>query len=80
MSEIDVLNLRAKQILNENDKGSYTIPTECLYPFQWNWDTAFTALGVSYFDDYRAWKEIKTLLNSQWKLSNYYLLQNGFWT
>ena len=36
MSEIDVLNLRAKQILNENDKGGYTIPTDGLYPFQWN--------------------------------------------
>ena len=33
-----------------------TIPTNRLYPFQWNWDLAFTALGVSYFDDYRAWK------------------------
>ena len=50
MSEIDVLNLRAKQILNENDKGSYTIPNESLYPFQWNWDSAFAAFGFAQFD------------------------------
>ena len=67
MSEIDVLNLRAKQILNENDKGSYTIPTECLYPFQWNWDSAFAAFGFAQFDISRSWKEIETLLSGQWE-------------
>ena len=67
MSEIDVLNLRAKQILNENDKGGYTIPTDGLYPFQWNWDSAFAAFGFAQFDIPRAWKEIETLLSGQWE-------------
>ena len=67
MSEIDVLNLRAKQILNENDKGSYTIPNESLYPFQWNWDSAFAAFGFAQFDISRSWKEIETLLSGQWE-------------
>ena len=64
---MDSFRNQAIKILQDNDRGNFTIPTNRLYPFQWNWDTAFTALGVSYFDDYRAWKEIKTLLNSQWK-------------
>ena len=59
---MDSFRNQAIKILQDNDRGNFTIPTNRLYPFQWNWDTAFTALGVSYFDDYRAWKEIKTLL------------------
>jgi hypothetical protein len=35
----------AKQILRDNDRGAYTIPSQGLYPFQWNWDSCLTALG-----------------------------------
>ena len=35
----------AQRILNINDKGHYTVPTQGLYPFQWNWDSCLTALG-----------------------------------
>jgi glycogen debranching enzyme len=53
-------------ILRENDRGRYTVPTKGLYPFQWNWDSCFTALGQSHFDMDRAWTEIETLFAHQW--------------
>lgn len=56
----------AVDILRENDRGTYTIPTKGLYPFQWNWDSCLTALGQSHFDESRAWTEIETLFAHQW--------------
>lgn len=53
-------------VLRENDRGTYNVPTKGLYPFQWNWDSCFTALGQSYFDLDRAWTEIETLFAHQW--------------
>ena len=29
---------QARNILRQNDRGGYTVPTERLYPYQWNWD------------------------------------------
>ena len=56
-----------KTLLNNRRKG-YTLPTNNkLYPAQWNWDSAFIALGYSYFNLNFALKEIKTLLEGQWK-------------
>lgn len=60
------LKALAEEILRENDRGSYAVPTKGLYPFQWNWDSCFTALGQSYFDMDRAWTEIETLFAHQW--------------
>ena len=60
------LQERAKQILLNNDRGGYTVPTEGLYPFQWNWDSAFVGLGFAEFDRDRAWQEIETLFAAQW--------------
>ena len=37
----------ARAILARNDRGGYTVPTERLYPFQWNWDSAFVAMGFA---------------------------------
>lgn len=56
----------ATDILRQNDLGHYTVPTHGLYPFQWNWDSCLTALGLSYMDESRAWMEIETLFNHQW--------------
>lgn len=53
-------------ILKENDRGSYTVPTKGLYPFQWNWDSCLTALGQRHYDEARAWTEIETLFAHQW--------------
>jgi hypothetical protein len=57
---------RAIAVLRENDRGTYTVPTKGLYPFQWNWDSCFTALGQSHYDVGRAWTEIETLFDNQW--------------
>lgn len=56
----------AIEILRLNDRGTYTVPTPGLYPFQWNWDSALSALGFSHFDEKRAWTEIETLFANQW--------------
>ncbi len=56
----------AIDILRENDRGGYTVPSAKLYPFQWNWDSAFVALGWAQFDTERAWQEITTLFEAQW--------------
>ncbi len=57
----------AKKILLGNRKDGYTLPTNNkLYPAQWNWDSAFIALGYSYFNLDFSITEIETLLNGQW--------------
>ena len=57
----------AKKILLGNRKKGYTLPTNNkLYPAQWNWDSAFIALGYSYFKIDYAFEEIETLLEGQW--------------
>jgi len=56
----------AVEVLRENDRGTYTVPTKGLYPFQWNWDSCLTALGQSHVDEARAWTEIETLFEHQW--------------
>ena len=56
----------ACNILRLNDRGGYTVPTERLYPYQWNWDSAICALGWHHFDKARAWNEIRMLLKGQW--------------
>jgi hypothetical protein len=42
------------------------VPTEGLYPYQWNWDSAFAGLGFAAFDIGRAWVELETLFSGQW--------------
>lgn len=66
MSRNPDLDARAREILVSNDRGGYTVPTHGLYPFQWNWDSAFVALGFATFDRPRAWAEIATLVSAQW--------------
>ena len=58
---------QAKDILKRNDRGTYTVPTHGLYPFQWNWDSALSAIGFAHFDEARAWTEIDTLFANQWE-------------
>ncbi len=66
MSMADDLDARARAILEKNDRGGYTVPTARLYPYQWNWDSAFVALGFATFDRDRAWRELEMLLEGQW--------------
>ncbi|MBM6595197.1 amylo-alpha-1,6-glucosidase [Microvirga pudoricolor] len=56
----------ARAILARNDRGGYTVPTERLYPFQWNWDSAFVAMGFATFDVDRAYRELERLAEGQW--------------
>lgn len=68
----DNLQEKAKHILDTNfneDKG-FTIPCEGLYPFQWNWDSGFIAIGFAHYDSNKAKREIEALLSAQW--------ENGF--
>ncbi|WP_136439293.1 MGH1-like glycoside hydrolase domain-containing protein [Pacificoceanicola onchidii] len=57
---------QARAILRGNDRGGYTVPTAGLYPYQWNWDSAFAAWGFAQFDLERAWDELTTLFDGQW--------------
>lgn len=64
------LDAAARAILTANDRigagGAYTVPNGRVYPFQWNWDSAFVALGFDAFDRDRAWTEVETLFRAQW--------------
>lgn len=63
---VEGLDSQAQDILRINDRGGYTVPTAGLYPYQWNWDSAFAALGFAQFDMDRAWVELETLFAGQW--------------
>ncbi len=65
--DLDALALRSKDILKLNDLGASTKPSPKLYPHQWNWDSAFIAIGLSHSDPKRAQAEIKSMLRAQWK-------------
>ena len=56
----------AQGTLRANDRGGYTVPNPRIYPFQWNWDSAFVAMGFGCFDQSRAFDEIDLLLKGQW--------------
>ena len=57
----------AQRILKLNWKDGFTIPTNKLYPFQWNWDSGFTSIGHSYFDMDFAIRELQSLFSGQWE-------------
>ena len=57
---------RARAVLAANDRGGYCVPTHGLYPFQWLWDSAFTALGWATWNEARAWQELETTTRGQW--------------
>ncbi len=58
---------KAKKILDKNWNGKFTVPSIYLYPHQWNWDSAFIAIGYSRYDTDRAIQELKSLFDAQWK-------------
>jgi len=59
---------KAKEVLINNfQKGGFTIPSKNLYPFQWKWDSGFIAIGYAHFDMGKAKQEIKSILKAQWK-------------
>ncbi|MBW2095257.1 MAG: glycoside hydrolase, partial [Deltaproteobacteria bacterium] len=58
---------QAKRILDQNWTGSYTKPSPGLYPHQWNWDSAFIALGYAHYHQRRAMQELRSLFQNQWE-------------
>lgn len=56
----------AQHVLDTNRIGSSTVPSRSLYPHQWSWDSAFIAVGRSWYDEPRARLELVTLFDAQW--------------
>ena len=63
----DTLIGAAQRVLRLNDTGGFTKPSPRQYPHQWNWDSAFIALGLAHFDLPRAYAEVQSLLRAQWR-------------
>jgi len=57
---------QAKNILQKNLRGQFTVPTDRLYPFQWNWDSGFVSIGFANYNIDAAINEISSLLLGQW--------------
>ena len=57
---------RAQTVLKDNDLGTWTRPAPGLYPHQWLWDSAFIAIGQSWYDPKRARLELLSLIRGQW--------------
>jgi glycogen debranching enzyme len=62
----DTLVGGARAVLAGNDMGPFFRPGRELYPHQWNWDSAFIALGLAHVDAERGRDEVRSLLKGQW--------------
>jgi len=56
----------AAQVLNDNWRGTHTVPASGLYPHQWSWDSAFIAIGLRHLSPVRAQTELDSLFAAQW--------------
>jgi hypothetical protein len=56
----------ARDVLDANWLGASTLPSRTLYPHQWSWDSAFIAIGRSWYDEPRAQQELRSLFRAQW--------------
>src|ERR1700691_4330359 len=56
----------ARTVLDDNWCEGYTIPSARLYPFQWNWDSGFIALGLGLYRPQRAIEEIRSMFKGLW--------------
>jgi hypothetical protein len=61
------LETLACETLDQNWREGYTLPSPRLYPFQWNWDSGFIALGQGYYRPERAMEEIRSMFKGQWR-------------
>ena len=43
------------------------MPTDKLYPFQWNWDSGFVSIGWGHYSLENAMSELACLFSGQWK-------------
>lgn len=60
------LRSQAIEILNNNWRGGFTIPTAKLYPFQWMWDSGFVSMGFGTVDLKKSMEEIASMFTGQW--------------
>lgn len=56
----------AARLLAENSSGDFIRPSSGQYPHQWNWDSAFIAIGLRHLDPSRARSELLALVRGQW--------------
>ena len=66
MKQSDFL-AKAQGILENNWKDGFTVPTNKLYPFQWNWDSGFVSMGMGHFNLEYAMNELASLFAGQWR-------------
>jgi hypothetical protein len=66
MSDSADLFAAAKETLEQNDRGLFTVPAKGLYPHQWLWDSCFIAIGQRHYDVERAKMEVLSILRGQW--------------
>ena len=64
--DVETLESSARDVLDANWIGASTVPSRSLYPHQWSWDSAFIAIGRSWYDEARARQELMTLFDAQW--------------
>jgi len=64
---LDIPTDRAKEMLSKNWNGNFTTPSPSLYPHLWSCDSAFIAIGRSYYDVKGSIRELEFLFYAQWK-------------
>ncbi|MER7460643.1 hypothetical protein [Micromonospora sp. NPDC126480] len=65
-ADAGALRAVAVATLSANWEHDHTVPSRTLYPHQWSWDSAFTAIGWSHLRPARAWRELAGLFRAQW--------------
>lgn len=63
---LERLGSGAREVLDGNWIGASSLPSRSLYPHQWSWDSAFMALGRSWYDEPKAQQELRSLFSAQW--------------
>jgi len=63
---LDRLSDGAREVLDGSWIGASTLPSRTLYPHQWSWDSAFMAIGRSWYDEAKAQQELRSLFRAQW--------------
>ena len=61
---LERLGAAAREVLDASWIGASTLPSRTLYPHQWNWDSAFIAIGRSWYDEPKAQQELRSLFGA----------------
>lgn len=65
------------KVIQDNREDGFTVPSSTLYPYQWNWDSGFIALGLAHSRPEMAKDELNKLFEAQW--DNGMIPQIAFW-